>query len=632
MRWLRRPWSLKNFDEIPPWVGLSLGLLYLVAVVAVGGAALYVQKQELAETQLAGAARWSECLARHLACVQKTDPQSLANELRRAGREDGVAWCAIASSEGRYQLHSDPGRVGKQVEHLEVQPSTIGNVQIATDPAQPHGRILIVRLPPAASGQKPEELHVALAPPPFAWNRSGILIWAGYILPVVLALYLACYRLFRRSVRPLAAIRKRLAHCSQPTIEQLAALRLNDSFDQISSSWNQLIDFVTEMQEQLRRTRLNTDMTAAMDAFRSERLTNILMQLPFGVMVVEADGSISFANRAAAGMVGSAGESLEGRSTESLFDEALRASLLAGPGPNRGAATGAGRWIDYTFKRPHGDITLRFWSLVSEFGDQEHILFMQDISQAREAERARDSFLYHITHELRTPLTNIRAYAETLSQGVIDDPQTIRECYNIIMGETQRLNRLIEDILNVSQLEVGSARLNLSEVALDGLLRKVVQDMQGNADAKHLDLVLSLPAKTPRVRGDRDRLTVVLVNLIGNAIKYTPEGGRVEIDCTPENERLRINITDTGIGIAPEHQEKIFEKFYRVSDERVQGVPGTGLGLAIVRETVRLHGGNVFVNSTPGKGSTFSLVLPAQPLDGGPADGVARQDASTEKK
>src|SRR5690606_33785202 len=147
---------------------------------------------------------------------------------------------------------------------------------------------------------------------------------------------------------------------------------------------------------------------------------------------------------------GNAGESLEGKSVEDVFDEALRASLLSGQGPNRGAGS-ASRWIDHTLKRAHGDVTLRFWSLVSEFSGQEHILFVQDVTQAKEAEQARDNFLYHVTHELRTPLTNIRAYAETLSQGVIDDEQTIRECYNVIMGETQRLNRLVEDILNVSQ-------------------------------------------------------------------------------------------------------------------------------------------------------------------------------------
>jgi signal transduction histidine kinase len=259
---------------------------------------------------------------------------------------------------------------------------------------------------------------------------------------------------------------------------------------------------------------------------------------------------------------------------------------------------------------------MRFWQAAGAgVSGSEHILFVQDVTQSKEAEKARDQFLYHVTHELRTPLTNIRAYAETLSQGVIDDEQTIRECYNVIMGETRRLNQLVEDILNVSQMEVGSARLDVGEVPMDDMLRKVVQDMQGNADGKQIDLVLSLPAKLPKVRGDRDRLAVVLTNLIGNAIKYTPQAGRVDVSCSAENERVRITVTDTGIGIAPEAQEKIFEKFYRVDDSRVAKIPGTGLGLAIVRETVRMHGGAVFVASTPGKGSTFTVLLPAIGLD-----------------
>lgn len=629
MRSFWRFLPLKNSDVISPWVGLSLGMLYLAAVAAVGVAAVGVEKRELAQEQIAGVARWTDCLARHLTHLRENDPQDLPVELRRAAREEGVAWCAIVSADGLYELHSDPTRTGQPAQRLTAEASTIGSVQIAADPANPQTRILIARLAQPGAQRTAHELRVAFAPPRFAWSRSEIVIWSGYVLPVVLGFYLLFYRLFQRAVQPLAAIRRRLTTCEHPAAEQLAALRLNDSFDQVSGSWNRLIDFVSEMQEQLRRSKLSTDMTAAMDAFRSERLTNILMQMPFGVMVVEPDGTVSFANRTAAGMLGTAGESLEGKHVESLFDEDLRASLLSG---NKTAGPGAGRWTDYLFKRPHGDVALRFWSLLSEFAGQEHILFVQDVTQAKEAERARDNFLYHVTHELRTPLTNIRAYAETLSQGVIDDPQTVRECYNIIMGETQRLNRLVEDILNVSQLEVGSARLNLGEIAMDALLRKVVQDMQGNADAKRIDLVLSLPAKTPRVRGDRDRLTVVLVNLIGNAIKYTPEGGRVEVGCVPENERLRINVIDTGFGIAPEHQEKIFDKFYRVSDERVQGIPGTGLGLAIVKETVRLHGGGIFVNSTPGKGSTFSLVLPAQPLDGGTAGlGAVRPSTFLEK-
>jgi two-component system phosphate regulon sensor histidine kinase PhoR len=299
------------------------------------------------------------------------------------------------------------------------------------------------------------------------------------------------------------------------------------------------------------------------------------------------------------------------------MDESLRLSLLS---PEKAARSGpslSSRWTDYTFKRIHGDVVLRFWSIASEGGDEETIIFVQDVTQNKEAERARDQFLYHVTHELRTPLTNIRAYAETLSQDVIDDEQTIRECYNVIMGETQRLSRLVEDILNVSQLEVGTARLQASDLKLDKILRTVVQDQQGMADAKNIDLVLYMPSKTPTVRGDKDRLNVVFTNLIGNAIKYTLPGGRVDVRCAVENQRVRIAITDTGIGIDPADQDRIFDKFYRVDHPEVNAVPGTGLGLSIVQETLRVHGGTISVESKRGEGSTFTVTLPALSLDSG---------------
>lgn len=618
---LWRQWSRKNTEEISPWVGLSFGVLYFVAIAAVGAAALRIQNRELTEERVTRMAQWSNWLGRSVAAARTSSAETLAAEIRRAGREEGVRWCAVTSSDGHYLAHSEADQVGRRAGVLVATDVLPNEVQVAADPEHAGGRVLVVRLTNPGPGQKPEELRVGLTETRFAWARSEIVLWSAYTLPAVLVLFLVCYRMLRRAITPLAAIRQRLVSCQEPAADRLLALRMNDSFDQISVSWNRLIDFVGEMQDQLRRSKLSTDMSAAMDAFHSERLTNILMQLPFGVIVVDAEGKVGFANRTAAGMLGTAGESLEGKLAATLFDESLHISLLAGQGGGRGGGVSSGRWVDHTLKRPHGDMTLRFWSLPAEFAGRDNILIIQDVTQAKEAERARDNFLYHVTHELRTPLTNIRAYAETLSQGVIDDEQTIRECYNVIMGETQRLSRLVEDILNVSQLEVGSARLSVSEVAVDQLIRKVVQDMQGNADAKHLDLVLSLPAKTPKIRGDRERLAVVLINLVGNAIKYTPDGGRVEIDCSPENERLRINVTDTGIGIAPEHQEKIFDKFYRVTDEKVQGIPGTGLGLSIVKETVRLHGGAIFVTSTPGKGSTFSLVLPALPLDGSSSTG-----------
>ena len=239
------------------------------------------------------------------------------------------------------------------------------------------------------------------------------------------------------------------------------------------------------------------------------------------------------------------------------------------------------------------------------------VMVLTDVSQQKEADRARDDFLQHIAHELRTPLTNIRAYSETLADDLVDDVELQKECFNVINSETQRLSRLIEQILSVSQLEVGSALIHMDEFRLDKLLRDATQEVQAEADRKNIDLLLKLPTKVPRVRADHDQIASVLNNLLGNAIKYTPPGGQVELTCEAKGDQVELTVSDTGIGIEPAEHDRIFEKFYRVENEYVAGQCGTGLGLGIAREIVRLHGSDIAVQSVPGQGSQFRLTLAA---------------------
>jgi len=604
----------RGTEGISPWVGLTLAALYLVAVVGVGLAALHFQRAELTDQRLADAKRWSHWFTRYLAHLQSTAPEALARELRQAAHEPGVSFCEVVSPTGVVVAHSDPNRVGKPATTVINTDSEAGmeRVKVGTLADRPELTVLTGRLASPIGKVSDHDVRVGLTLAQTPWTQSGFVIWAAYVLLAVLGLYLLLYRLLQRSLQPLAVIRDRLTGCQQPIPERLLALRVNDSYDQISSSWNHLIEFIGEMQEQLRRTELTTDVTAAMDGYRSERLSNLLMQIPFGVLLMTEDGTITFANRSATGMLGVSGESIEGRTANELMGESSWSTLLTSAKSTRPGQWSSSRWTDHRIERPHSVVTLRFWSGRADTGGDEYILFVQDVTQAKEAEQARDRFLYHITHELRTPLTNIRAYAETLSQGVIEDEQTIRECYNVIMGETSRLNRLVEDMLNISQLEVGTAKLVRRDVALGDLLRKVVQDNQGSADAANIDLVLRLPAKIPTVSGDRERLTVLFNNLIGNAVKYTPNGGRIEVKCIAGAQRLEITVSDTGIGIEAKDSEKVFDKFYRVDNEQVAKIPGTGLGLAIAKETVRVHGGTISLESTPGKGTTFTVVLPAR--------------------
>jgi two-component system phosphate regulon sensor histidine kinase PhoR len=240
------------------------------------------------------------------------------------------------------------------------------------------------------------------------------------------------------------------------------------------------------------------------------------------------------------------------------------------------------------------------------------VVVVTDISQQLRADKAREEFVSQVTHELRTPLTNIRAYAETLSSGMFDDPQVITECYNVITKETRRLSRLIEDILSLSQLEVGTMQLVLDDVDLHRLLTESVQDVRGLAEEKSIDLQLSLPAKLPVIQADRDKLAVVMNNLLGNAIKYTASGGEVQVDCQITDTDAVITVKDTGIGIDPSEHDRIFERFQRSSDAAVQNEAGTGIGLTTAREIARRHGGDIELVSRKGEGSAFVVRVPCE--------------------
>ncbi len=609
MGFLTRGASTTRKEVLTPWVGLLLAALYVGAVLGVAAFSLHLSTAEHERLHLRNGVSWTRWLSLQLSHADAHDGSVLEAELRRLSAAPGIAYSALVDPEGHLVAKSDPTLASITPPPQGWTPTEDPDVEMAAATDEAGVRMLRTFITLGDASGKKYEVRVGLAPE-FFRTSPAMAAWMSVVVLVVLSLYLLIHRFIRRSLRPLAAIRNRLLEAERPIEDRLEALRLNGSFDQISSSWNHLIGFVGEMQEELRKANLNTNMSAAIDGYRSERLTDILMHIPFGVLVIDPDRTISFANRSAVGLLCEDGEPLNDAPVSKVMDESLQMALLNGDQDLKAGPSSARRWTDYTFTRTHGEVVLRFSSIAPEGGDAETIVFIQDVTQSKEAERARDQFLYHVTHELRTPLTNIRAYAETLSQDVIDDEQTIRECYNVIMGETQRLSRLVEDILNVSQLEVGTARLQAAEFVLDKIMRNVVQDQQGTADAKNIDLVLHLPSKPTTLRGDKDRLTVVFMNLIGNAIKYTPEGGRVDVRCAVENMRVRVSITDTGIGIAPADQERIFEKFYRVDDSDVQTLPGTGLGLAIVQETVRVHGGTVAVESSPGKGSTFTVTLP----------------------
>jgi two-component system phosphate regulon sensor histidine kinase PhoR len=237
------------------------------------------------------------------------------------------------------------------------------------------------------------------------------------------------------------------------------------------------------------------------------------------------------------------------------------------------------------------------------------MVVIHDVSELRRLENLRREFVANVSHELKTPLAAIKAYAETLRMGAVNDPENNLAFVLRIEEQAERLHQLILDMLQIARIESGQQTFNIVDVGVAELIDECLAQFADLAAAKQIDLVGELPAEEIAVRGDMEGLRTILSNLIDNAIKYTIPGGEVFVRCQPNGETVTIEVQDSGIGIAEKELVRIFERFYRVDRARSRDMGGTGLGLSIVKNLTQAFGGSVGVVSEPGKGSTFRITL-----------------------
>jgi two-component system phosphate regulon sensor histidine kinase PhoR len=223
----------------------------------------------------------------------------------------------------------------------------------------------------------------------------------------------------------------------------------------------------------------------------------------------------------------------------------------------------------------------------------------------------KNDFVSNVSHELRTPLASIKAYVELLIDGEADDEKTKREFYEVIQNEANRLGRLIDNILNISRIESGLVKVNKKPQGLTAVIKDAMEVIAAQAAQKGVRLSERLTPAVYQAMADRDMLFQAVLNVLGNAVKYTPAGGEVTVETIVDEARRKVvvRITDTGVGIPPQDVPYVFEKFYR-SEANSRMAPGTGLGLSLVKHIVEtVHQGRTFVESEVGKGSTFGFEL-----------------------
>jgi two-component system phosphate regulon sensor histidine kinase PhoR len=273
--------------------------------------------------------------------------------------------------------------------------------------------------------------------------------------------------------------------------------------------------------------------------------------------------------------------------------------------------------LSVTDSRTHGERYIEVSAVPIKKADEEMsgaVVLFHDITELKQLDQIRREFVANVSHELRTPLSILRGYIEVL----LDEPETPSEelarILSIMERHSKRLQRLVDDLLSLAQLESSQATLELSDVRVDELFNNLIRDWKEKLAAKNLKVIVDLTPEALTLRADGTRLEEVLYNLLDNAVKFSRENGQIHLRATSRGSDMVLSVADSGFGIGKEHLPRIFERFYRADKARSRELGGTGLGLAIVKHIAQLHGGRAEAESELGRGTTIRVVLPLRSL------------------
>ena len=333
-----------------------------------------------------------------------------------------------------------------------------------------------------------------------------------------------------------------------------------------------------------------------------DKLSTILATMTDGVALLDHEGHTTLANPAARESLGlPQGSEVGQRFIEVVRDHELNELV------SRCRRSGTPQTLELQLARQR-----RFFNVIATpltlQGRESVLLVLHDLTQMRRVETTRREFVANVSHELRTPLASIRASAETLQDGAMEDPEAARQFLGRISHNAERMSALVQDLLDLSRLESGEVRLNLSPVDVSRVIQEVVEIYGEQARAKGVSIAAVDEEAAVEATADENRLQQVLSNLVENAVKFTPSGGEVKVEVERRGRWLEVRVLDSGVGVAAEDAPHVFERFYKA--DRLQDQGGTGLGLAIAKHIVQSHGGRMWVSSRDGGGSVFGFTVP----------------------
>lgn len=414
----------------------------------------------------------------------------------------------------------------------------------------------------------------------------GFAFLAAFILSVLVS-YLASYFI----LRPLKEISWASQDIAHGNYSRKISLKSNDEIGYLASAFNYMSEQVKAHIEGVSESK--------------SRLEAVFSSMFEGVMIVDVSGAILLMNEALKHVFRIEEDALGKRPIEVIRNLEIQEIVDNTLSSNGGLIS-----QEISILLPEKRVSLVHATLIKKEGNTEGaVLVFHDVTDLRRLEKVRQDFVANVSHELRTPVSSIKGYAETLLDGALDDKKNAREFLKIILSDADRLATLIDDLLNLSKIESNKLAMETRPYKLLPLVERIISSLKGQMENKSIKVKINIPKDLPDVLIDETRIKQVLHNFIDNAIKYNHPNGEIAITAFDQDNFIRVDISDTGIGIPDKDLPRIFERFYRVDKARSRELGGTGLGLSIVKHIVQAHSGEVSVKSVEGQGSTFSFTL-----------------------
>lgn len=477
---------------------------------------------------------------------------------------------------------ADRSSIGQKRVRTEVTRALSGTRdEVVREDKQTGMRYTFLAVPVRDGGQVVGAVYL-VAPMKSVYKTMSEINWIFYtgllialVLTVILGIALA-----GTITQPIVEITKKAKAMAKGDFEQEVAVKGDDEIGELGLTFNYLTH---RLREALSENEMERDKMEA-----------ILTHMSDGVIAVSAQGKILLANPAAKNLLLAEDENILGQSLEDVLE------------------IDAWEGREMRFRGPEGRILHAYASPLRGVGGERpgQVIVLRDITEAEKEEQRRREFVANVSHEIRTPLTTIKSYIEALEDGALRDEPLASRFLQVIHHETDRMVRLVHDLLQLSRLDEETEAWNFTVEPIVPVLDQAAERFAVQSRRQGIGLFVQAEPHLPLVRIDRDKIDQVLDNLLSNALKYTPEKGLVHVIASRREDEVWIKVRDTGIGIPKKDLPRIFERFYRVDKARSRKWGGTGLGLSIARQIIEKHGGRIQIESELGRGTTVLFTLP----------------------